>query len=113
MVGRWDTGQYHSLNHQRKPVKPCSTNGPYPKEVHMCMPKSKADVCQEPARQVTQHGGVFFPLPSHHGTKTDGDSKCFALAKDHRASSQLCIPAWSLTLAWRCRSPVGFLLMSV
>lgn len=107
------TGFSYSISPQRSQSSCVPQADPTPTEVHMCTPEGKADVCQEPAHQVTQHRGAFFPLPSHHWPKTERDSKCFALATDHRASNQLCIPAWSLTLAWRCGSPVGFLLVSV
>lgn len=108
------SGQHDRLklqhHHPRKPGKPCFPSQPHPTEVHVCVPESKADVCREPTSRVTQHGGAFLPLPSYPWLKTDRDSKCFSLAKDHRASNQPCIPAWSLTLAWRYRSSVGFLL---
>lgn len=55
----------------------------------------------------------FLPFGISPFAQDRQDSKSFALAKDHRTSNPLCLPAWFLTLAWRCRSPVGVLLMSV
>lgn len=71
------------------------------------MLESKAGMCQEPACQVTQHAEAFFLLASHHSPKTAGDSKSFALAKDHKSQQPTVHPRLVPDLGMEVQEPSG------